>query len=78
MPGDRSAGYEALEDVSVEHHDCPDNRGQRDGVPKHKPENAVFRANLIRGCSCDTDGLRVDHFAHHAAGAVRRAHQNRV
>src|SRR6266478_4370805 len=78
MPGDRSAGYEALEDVSVEHHDCPDNCGQRDRMPEDEAENAALGADLIRGCSRDTDGLRVDHFSHHAAGAVRRAHQNRA
>src|SRR6266478_5807264 len=50
----------------------------RDRMPEDEAENAALGADLIRGCSRDTDGLRVDHFSHHAAGAVRRAHQNRV
>src|SRR6266404_836556 len=66
------------ENIRIHHDDDPDNRRQRHGVPENKPEDGAFVAYLIGCRGGDTNGLRVDHFSHHAAGAVRRAHQNRA
>src|SRR5437588_11916324 len=47
-------------------------------MPHNEAEYLAFVADLI-GCGRGyADRLRVDHLAHHAAGAVRRAHKHRI
>src|SRR5258708_16490435 len=62
--------------VGVQHHDDTDDGAKRNRMPKHEAENHAFVAKLIGGGGGYADGLRVDHFPHHATGAVRGGHQN--
>src|SRR2546425_6374495 len=45
-------------------------------MPKNKSKDRTFVADLVRSRGGDADGLRVDHFAHHAAGTIRGAHED--
>ena len=63
-------------DVGVEHDDDADDGGEGDGVPEDEAEDGAFVADLVGGGGGDADGLRVDHFAHDAAGAVGGAHED--
>src|ERR1700675_3117334 len=64
------------EHIRIEHYNYADDGRQRHGMPEHEPENEALVADLVRRCRRDTDRLRVDHLAHHAARAVRCAHKN--
>src|SRR5882672_340663 len=76
VDGTQSIRDELREHISVEHDDDADNGSKGHGIPENEAENGAFLPDLIRRGSSDADGLRVDHFAHHAAGTVGRAHQN--
>ena len=47
---------------------------ERDAVKENVTKNVAFVAVPLRRGAGHDDALRVDHFSHHAAGAVRRAH----
>src|SRR5580704_10405586 len=66
--------YGVSENIRVEHNDDADNRPECDGMPHDEAEDYAFVAHLFRGGCGYGNGLRVDHLAHDAAGAVRRAH----
>ena len=52
--------------------------GKRNAVEEDVTEDAAFVTVPVRSCAGDDDALRVHHLAHHAAGTVRRRHQNRA
>src|SRR5580692_1536060 len=68
--------HKGLEDVSVQQNDDPHDRPKRHRMPRHEAENNAFIANLLGSCGRNRNGLSVDHFPHHSAGAVGGAHQN--
>jgi len=64
------SGNRVGERIGVKHYDHAHDRRQRYGVPKNETKDTAFAANLIGRRGCDANGLRVNHLAHHAAGAV--------
>lgn len=70
--------HRPAENVGVEHHDNSDDGAQGHRVPYHKPENNSLIAHLLGSRGGNRDGLRIYHFPHDAACAIRGAHQNRV
>src|SRR5690242_13750956 len=64
------------EHVRVHHDDNAYNRGERYRMPEDEPEDRTFLPDLVGGGGGDADGLRVDHFAHDAAGGIRGCHQD--
>ena len=66
--------YKLRKNVSVQHHNHANDGRQRHRMPKHKAENRALITDLIGRGGSDADRLRVDHFPHHATGAVRGAH----
>src|SRR5712671_2328786 len=67
---------ELWKDVGIHHDDDADDGCERHGVPENKAEDGAFVADLVGGRGSDADGLRVNHLAHHAAGAVGCTHEN--
>ena len=47
-------------------------------MPEDEAENFAFVAGLFGGDCGNNDALRVDHFAHDAAGTVGGADQDRI
>ena len=74
----QSIGNELWKNVGIDHHDDADDGRKRDGVPEYKAKDGPFVAYLIGRGRGDANRLRVDHFAHHASGAVGGAHENRA
>src|SRR5438477_9002327 len=73
-----SVWHEVRENVGVQHDDRTDDGAERDRVPHDEAKDVAFISHLLSSRGRDSDGLRVHHFSHHTAGAVGRAHQNRV
>src|SRR5438552_265800 len=71
-------GNVVRENVGIQHHNAADDGRKRDGVPEGEAEDGSFVPYLIGGGRGNANGLRVNHLAHHAPGAVRGAHENRT
>ena len=69
-------GHEGTENISVHHNDDSYDSPERNRVPHHKAKNKPFITHLLGSCRWNGDLLCIHHFAHHASGAVGRAHQN--
>ena len=66
------------EDVGIEHNDNSNDGTQSNRMPHHKTKNDSFVTDLFGGSGGNRNGLCIDHFSHDSAGAIGRAHKNRV
>ena len=78
MSWNHSVRNQIRKNISVEHYNRSHDCGKRYRVPENETKDVAFGTHLIRGRRGDADGLRVNHLPHNAAGAVRRAHENRA
>ena len=62
--------------AGLEKNKNPHQHRQREAVEKNIAQNAAFLAIPVRGRARDHDALGIHHFAHDAAGTVRRRHEN--
>ena len=74
----QSIGNVLRKNVGIQHHDDPDDGRKRHGMPEQETENGAFVPYLIGGGRRNANGLRINHLAHHAPGAVRGAHEDRT
>ena len=62
-------------DIGLEGNEDANEAGKRDGVEEDVAQNHALLAMIIGGSGRHDDTLRIDHFAHDAARAVRGSHQ---
>ena len=63
-------------DVGLQENQNSNQRSQHEAVDKNKAQDRPFLPVPICRGAGDDDALRIDHFAHDAAGTVRRRHEN--
>jgi hypothetical protein len=74
---DLALRHHSRERIRLRQHDQSDQDGQRQAVQENIAQDGAFFALLAGGGTGHDDALGIDHFAHHAPGAVGRCGQNR-
>src|SRR5882724_3857763 len=78
LPRPASLHNHRPKNISLEHHQNSDQSRERQTVKENPAQDVALVSFPPSGRARDDNRLRINHFSHHAAGAIRRAHQNRT